>query len=428
MSERKKTKNDVSWDKIFEKYNIQEHISRDGKFIISANQIKEFREPRLMAKTDNYDSLPAIFKEHQLAILPISRSEYYISSIEVYKDIQSIDSEIKHVVFPGYIQSLDTSNLRSETMAVNAAKAAGIFEDFLSEEGLESTVSGRMTSGAFAFKIQSINGNFIHEVSINNSQIEIDSAIEGYDSLTLVEAKLYTAPDILVRQLYYPYRTWADKLRKKVRTIFFVFSNGIFNLYEYSFPDPSNYNSISLIKAMRYSIDDTRITIEDVELLANSINSVPEPMVPFPQADKFERVIDLCSNLYNQNKSLEEIALDYGFDIRQADYYSAAAIYLGLVEKKFDDGITQFSLTEIGKQIFDLNYKERQLSLCKKILEHKVFMAVYKISLDREPAVQDIVTIMKTNYLYNIQSDETYKRRAQTIRCWIDWIFKLVEP
>jgi len=151
-------------------------------------------------------------------------------------------------------------------------------------------------------------------------------------------------------------------------------------------------------------------------------------MVPFPQADKFERVIDLCSNLYNQNKSLEEIALDYGFDIRQADYYSAAAIYLGLVEKKFDDGITQFSLTEIGKQIFDLNYKERQLSLCKKILEHKVFMAVYKISLDREPAVQDIVTIMKTNYLYNIQSDETYKRRAQTIRCWIDWIFKLVEP
>ena len=428
MSKQKKTVNDINWEKIFQKYDVLDHITSNGEFRILAKQIKEFREPRLMAKADNHESLPNIFKDNKLGILPISRSEYLISSFNLYNEIQKINSEIKQVIFPSYIQSLDAKSLTSETMAINVAMAAGVFEDFLSEEGLVPTVSGRMSTGAFSFTIKSNNGVFSHHISVNNSQIEIDAAFEGFDSLTLVEAKLYTAPDFLIRQLYYPFRTWVNRLRKKVRTIFVVFSNGIFNLYEYHFTDPSDYNSISLIKSMRYSIDDTRITIEDIEKIANELEPVNEPRVPFPQADRFDRVIDLCTNLFNQDKSLEKISWEYGFDIRQAHYYSNAATYLGLVEKNTDTGSALFSLTKSGKRIFSLNYKDRQLALCNRILEHKVFIEVYRLTLQKTPTIQEIVSIMKSNYIFNVRREETYMRRAQTIRSWINWIFSLVEP
>lgn len=45
--------NDNAWESLFEKYHIVEEISRNGAFGISASQIKEFREPRLMTKFDH---------------------------------------------------------------------------------------------------------------------------------------------------------------------------------------------------------------------------------------------------------------------------------------------------------------------------------------------------------------------------------------
>lgn len=75
MSKQKKTVNDINWEKIFQKYDVLDHITSNGEFRILAKQIKEFREPRLMAKADNHESLPNIFKDNKLGILPISRSE-----------------------------------------------------------------------------------------------------------------------------------------------------------------------------------------------------------------------------------------------------------------------------------------------------------------------------------------------------------------
>ena len=45
--------NDTAWEELFDKYNILFNIEKDGKYLISANQIKEFREPRLMTKFDH---------------------------------------------------------------------------------------------------------------------------------------------------------------------------------------------------------------------------------------------------------------------------------------------------------------------------------------------------------------------------------------
>lgn len=40
----------TAWEQLFEKYSILDVVREHGNFIITAKQIKEFREPRLMTK------------------------------------------------------------------------------------------------------------------------------------------------------------------------------------------------------------------------------------------------------------------------------------------------------------------------------------------------------------------------------------------
>lgn len=78
--------NDTAWESLFDKYHILAEIEQNGQFIISANQIKEFREPRLMTKFDHKINLPNIFTSNNLSILPITRGNYVISSFSAYKE------------------------------------------------------------------------------------------------------------------------------------------------------------------------------------------------------------------------------------------------------------------------------------------------------------------------------------------------------
>ena len=68
--------NDTAWEMLFDKYHILDEVKRHGQFVISAGQIKEFREPRLMTKFDHRVNLPQIFSENGLAILPVTRGDY----------------------------------------------------------------------------------------------------------------------------------------------------------------------------------------------------------------------------------------------------------------------------------------------------------------------------------------------------------------
>lgn len=56
-------KPDIAWENILRKYDIPAQVKENGLFEIKASQIKEFREPRLMAKWDSSEVLPAPLKE-----------------------------------------------------------------------------------------------------------------------------------------------------------------------------------------------------------------------------------------------------------------------------------------------------------------------------------------------------------------------------
>ena len=151
------TTNKEAWKLLFEKYNILEEINKNGFFKITAKEINEYREARLMTKFDNSANLPDIFKDNDLAILPITSNSYMIAKFQPYmKYKKTEDEEIEKINFPSHIQSLDYNNITSEALAINCAYITQILEHFLDEEDLFPTINGKMGSGNFEFKINKI--------------------------------------------------------------------------------------------------------------------------------------------------------------------------------------------------------------------------------------------------------------------------------
>ena len=420
--------NKEAWEKLFDKYNIINEIETNGYFKITSKQLNEYREARLMTKFDNSATLPELFKKYSLSILPITSNSYMIAKFKTYERFENNTEEIIKIGFPEYIESLDYNNITSEALAINCAYITKILEDFLEEEDLVPTISGKMGSGNFEFNINQINGDKTINVIVENSRLEIDGGYEGVNSLALIEAKNYLSDDFMVRQLYYPYRLWKSKISKPVRPIYVVYSNGIFNVYEYRFADDNDYSSIEFVKSKRYSIEETDIDIQDIQSIIDNIDCVEEPEIPFPQADSFKRIINLCELLEEESKTKKEITENYAFDERQTNYYTDAGRYLGLIEKVKEDAEIIFNLTDKGKNILKLKYKQRQLEFVKLILEHKAFKESLELYFEKadKPLVTDIVEIMKKSNLYNVVGESTYKRRASTIRGWIEWILELI--
>jgi len=214
-------------------------------------------------------------------------------------------------------------------------------------------------------------------------------------------------------------------------------------LREYQFNELCNYNSIVLIKEKKYRLKDTSeqlLNIETIQEILKSISIVDEPTnVPFPQADSFERIINFCEILYNnidEDYTKEALSCNYdfkekdSFDMRQVDYYTNAAIYLNLVKKSQVNDKTVFELTDVGLSLFKTgSIVERQLKFIKSILAHRAFnrtLALY-IQKAEEPTKDEIVRIMKTSNLYNINSETTFRRRASTVLSWVNWILGIIE-
>lgn len=419
--------NDRAWEQLFDKYHILDEISNNGSFTISAEQIKEFREPRLMTKFDHKVNLPKVFADNGLAILPITRGDYIISSFGAYKEFETPSGNIQRVSIPAYIQSLMPQFLVSEAISLNCAYACGILNDFLEDEYIVSTVSGRMGSGDFEFDISTSFGT--KQLSVSNSQIEIDAAYEGINYLSLFEAKRDLSDDFLVRQLYYPFRVWSSRVTKPVKPVFLIFSNGIFYLYQYQFEIPGSYNSLHLIKQKNYIIE-TEIALSDIENLLYTVRLTQEPDIPFPQANSMARIINLIELLNAKPMTKDDITSEYAFDSRQTNYYTDAARYLGLIDKERDNERNIiFQLSRLGRHIMKLPYKERQLAIATQILQHRAFKDTLRLHLQcgEMPDASAIVQIMKSAELYHVDADSTYYRRSSTIIGWVNWILGLIE-
>jgi len=160
------------------------------------------------------------------------------------------------------------------------------------------------------------------------------------------------------------------------------------------------------------------------------MNVVPEPQgIPFPQANRFDRVVDLLSLLAVKPLTKDEITENYEFDARQTNYYTDAGRYLGLIDKSTDSVTREvtFSLTDEARLILSKKPKQKHLELIRKILEHNVYQSVFQLALQQGkiPEKDEISQIIVDSQI-NINST-TAQRRASTVHSWIQWIWKQIE-
>ena len=194
--------NNLAWNQIFKEHDILMRVENEGCYKIRSKEINKYRESRLMAKFDHKVNLPEIFTDNHLSILPISRGSYIIAKIETHRVLENITDDIIPVEFIPNIESINPTDLYSESAALHCAHICRMLEDLFDEVEFKQTISGRMASSIFEFKIKNSKGNYV-EIRVEDSQCEIDGGFESRDKIILIEVKNHLPTDSLVRQLYY---------------------------------------------------------------------------------------------------------------------------------------------------------------------------------------------------------------------------------
>jgi len=249
----------TSWKKIFDDYKILEHDFSKSPFPLSAVQIKKScqrfketgeKEVRILCKQDSRESRPEIFKKHKLFLLPVKNGFYNIIKGEGYVDIPEIKKEV--VLYSSKLDFIpDTTKIgNSEMQHLDYAYAVSLIRTFTNDPSLVLTIRGRKYTPKFEFFV----GKQL--IKVSSVQTEVDAGYEGKNQVVLIEAKNFSATNVIIRQLYYPFRQWQGQSKKKVVTLFFDKNQGenVYSIWQFEFKDPKNYNSIRLVKSGKFRI------------------------------------------------------------------------------------------------------------------------------------------------------------------------------
>lgn len=423
-----KTKNDLAWEGLFEAHRIQERLDTEAYVTLSANDLRQFREPRLMVKIDQSQNRPEIFRKLGLNVIALSDRTFAIGDFDLFFELPELSlKDLQILPPPNRFETLQTRDLKSETAVLHAAYLSGMVSSVFGKEMLQ-TVSGKTSSGTFEFSVGSSSGDSV-SLMVDRARIEVDGGYEGEDVFAIFEVKLNFSDNFNIRQLYYPYRAWSDNISKDLVPTFLNYSDGIFRFYEIDFPIHEDLTSAQVIGSSLFAFDDPFVPESEVDrLLASNVN-LSTVDVPFPQADKFDKVIDLLDILSSGPKSVEEISSRFAFEPRQADYYFNAARFLGLAAtEETSEGLR--TLTALGYNIALLPPSERNLELMRRICGIPVFRDTMKKGLSGS-TVADMQRFAE-EYLREHShefglSGSTVGRRARTVSAWCNWILELSE-
>ena len=270
------TQNDAAWGKIFERLPLLPEIERQGYVYVSAEDIKKAsdkREPRLLAKQDTKNSRPEVFKRNNLSILPVENGKYIIfrdEKIKTYYPLEQILNEIPTEEYQPArdyreYQSLDVRNLSSESQAIDFANLVSLLKTFTEEKELNLTIRGRQRSEKFRVVIPGSS----HVVEVDGVQIEVDAGYESPEKIYIFEAKLGRVENFNIRQLYYPFKDWSCKSTKEIIPLFFVYTNGLFYILQFSFGE--EYGDLRCLKSKCFTVNEpVRQSVNLKQLLAES--------------------------------------------------------------------------------------------------------------------------------------------------------------
>lgn len=252
---------DEAWRAIFAAYKIDQHDFETAPFYLSAKEIASVtqnfdqtnqREPRLLCKQDSRADQPALFKKLGLFVLPVKNGHYALIKGEGYVDIppiEGLNTYSSKLNFP--LVTATAGN--SEMQHLDFAYATSLIRSFMDDPSLVLTIRGRKYTPKFTFRVGQ------QTIVAESVQTEVDAGYEGQEQVVLVEAKNTKLDNILIRQLYYPFRQWqgvlkAKQVDKPVFTVFFEKAGDEYHLWQFKFEDERDYNSIKLVRSQKFRI------------------------------------------------------------------------------------------------------------------------------------------------------------------------------
>ncbi|PIR89602.1 MAG: hypothetical protein COU07_01755 [Candidatus Harrisonbacteria bacterium CG10_big_fil_rev_8_21_14_0_10_40_38] len=396
------------WEQIFDakKFDVGEDLH-----FITADEIKAIThaEPRIMAKMDSSADLPPIFKKHGYFLLPVKNGKYAIVRGDGFHRLEegtgATANHVSRIKFPLTTAGRGSSEMQYLDYSFNS----GALENVLGKQPLYQSIRGREYSRDFRF---SVNKTLLEVSSV---QLEVDSGLEGEDSIVLIEAKMDTPEDFIIRQLFYPYNHFkVISPDKTIVPVFFTYepATKTYNFWIYEIPDAANYNSISLreMKSVRIA-SEHEIVIEDIK---------PKGIVAYkdliPQANDVSKVIELVFKVSEGTDNYRDVAAYFEFDERQSSYYREAAEALGLVLPK--DG--KYHLTDVGKELVQLPAEKRNLFFAGLLADFNLV----KNSLDilKEKGVLAQSDVEKVIARSSNLTGTTIGRRAGSMMSWLRWM------
>jgi len=400
---------------------------REPVNFITAKQVKHLagEEPRIMAKMDSRKDLPAVFRDNGVFVLPIDNRTYALVRGNGYHDLETIRSAPSN--FPSTLPfDLVSSRVGlGEMQHIDLAYNAGLLEHFLDVDSLFLNVRGRKYSPAFDF---TVDGSPV--LHVGGVQVEIDAGLEGEHAFVALEAKVNWGGDFIVRQLYYPFRFWQEtfrslKVEKDVRPVFFVYDapSATYNLWEYRFAEPHDYESIELVRSSRFKLFPKPLDIDRFRDVRPDSSSERRKIVP--QADDVSKIGEIPFLAWLGVDSAKKLAEHFEFDRRQSSYYSQAAEALGLIELRRG----RYAVTGLGEDYVRKAAPLRNEMLCRLMLQLPLFneaLASMLLSRSKTIARGDLADLIrKRGY-----SGSTLGRRTRTLLSWFEWMertFGLVE-
>lgn len=204
-----------------------------------------------------------------------------------------------------------------------------------------------------------------------------------------------------------------------------VYSNDIFDLYKYEFEYPDDINSGVVVDHQRYSVFEVSISLSVLFGFAANVLKVDNLAGPFPQADSFERILDLISKCTGVGLLKSEIANIYDFDPRQADYYTSAGKFLGLLEEAGG----RLVQTSKAQSIWGSEGNSKYMKLAGLLLSIGPISETFihgnrykRADFDSNFALQALAKSPYGNQL----GESTLARRARTIVNWCQWLDSIV--
>lgn len=142
-----------------------------------------------------------------------------------------------------------------------------------------------------------------------------------------------------------------------------------------------------------------------------------EIKVPFPQANDFSkilRIIKIENEIFLRDNSYLAKKLDVSQ--RQINYYLAACSFLEIISNR--------EFTNYGIELRNKGYDQLITCVSTKIISLPVFGDVFftRFYYNTILSNEEIAELLIINY--GIDNYNVAKRRASTVRNWINWIFE----